>query len=94
MSGGNKNYDPDRWKQTNGDKFANYLKFNIINNNPETMGLRTGEYKYVGKNLAQLMPKFDATQFVGKSILQMATQRQEQVNLNVLQKCYPKEMEL
>ena len=94
MSGGNKNYDPDRWKQTNGDKFANYLKFNIINNNPETMGLRTGEYKYVGKNLAQLMPKFDATQFVGKSILQMATQRQEQVNLNVLQKYYPKEMEL
>jgi hypothetical protein len=94
MSGGSKNYDPDRWKQNNGDKFANYLKFNIINNNPETMGLRTGEYKYVGKNLAQLMPKFDATQFVGKSILQMATQRQEQVNLNTLQKYFPKEIEL
>jgi len=93
MSGGAKNNDPDRWKLTNGDKFANLLKFNIINN-PETKGLRTGEYKYIGKNLAQLMPKFDAKQFIGKSLLQMNTQRQEQVNSNSLQKAFPKEMEL
>ena len=94
MSGGSKNYDPNRWKQNNGDKFSNLLKFNIINNNPETMGLRTGEYKYVGKNLAQLMPKFDAKQFIGKSILEMATTRKEQVNLDTLQRNFPKEIEL
>ena len=40
------------------------------------------------------MPKFDATQFVGKSNLQTATQRQEQVNLNTLQRYFPKEIEL
>ena len=94
MSGGSKSNDPNRWKQNNGDKFANFLKFNIINNNPETMGLRTGEYKYVGRNLAQFMPKFDATQFVGKNILQMTMARQEQINIDSLKRYFPKEMEL
>ena len=93
MRKGSKDYDPNRWKQTNGDKFTNLLKFKIINN-PETMGLKTGEYKYVGKDLAQLIPKFDETQFSGKTILQKATQRQEEVNLKTLKKAFPKEMEL
>ena len=92
--GASKSNDPNRWKLNNGEKFANLLKFNIINNNPETMGLRTGEYKYIGKNLAQFMPKFDASQFIGKSILQMSMARQEQINLDTLQRYYPKEMEL
>ena len=90
MSHDSKNCDPDGWKQSNGDEFADLLKFNINNNNPETMGLRTGEYKYVGKNLLQSMPEFDATQFNGETILQMTTQ----FDLNYLLKNYPKEMEL
>ena len=58
------------------------------------MGLRTGEYKYIGKKLAQQMPKFDATQFVGKSILQMSMARPEKITLEKLKSYYPKEMEL
>ena len=46
--GESKSSDPERWKKNNGEKFANLLKFNIVNNNPETMGLRTVGYKYVG----------------------------------------------
>ena len=89
LSEGSKDYDPDGWKQTSGYKFTNLLKFKIINS-PETMGLRTGEYKYVGKDSAQLMPKFDATQIGAKT----AAQRQEEVNLKTLEKAFPKEMEI
>ena len=96
IPGKNKNEDSERWKRNNGQKFANLLKLNIINNNPETAGLRTGEYKYIGKKLAQQMPKFDASQFVGKSILQMSMARTEKdkITLDKLRKYYPKEMEL
>ena len=90
----NKNDDNGKWKNNNGYKFANLLKLNIINNNPETMGLRTGEYKYIGKQLAQQMPKFDASQFIGKSILQMSISNPKNVTLDKLKKEYPKEMEL
>jgi len=101
ISGESKNDDPDKWMQTNGDKFANLLKFNIINN-PETSGLRTGEYKYVGKDLAKLMPIFNAKQFTEKSILEKKIQKEkeekkdkkEEINLFTLQKAYPKEMEI
>ena len=93
-SGRNKNEDPERWKKNDGERFSNLLKLNIINNNPETMGLRTGEYKYIGKKLAQQMPKFDATQFVGKSILQMSIAKPEKMTLEKLKNYYPKEMEL
>ena len=51
----NKNIEQDKWKKNNGDKFVDFLKFNI-NNNPESMGLRTGQYKYVGKDFAQRIP--------------------------------------
>ena len=91
MKGGNQNYDPNRWKLNKGDKFANFLKFNI-NNNPETMGLRTGEYKYVGKKFAQ-MPRFDASQFIGKSILQKSMIRKEQITLETLKRNYPDEIQ-
>ena len=95
LSGGSRqNNDPNRWKYNNGDKFANLLKFNIINNNPETMGLRTGEYKYVGKDYAKLMPKFDASKFIGKTILQMSMARPEQITLETLKRYNPKEMQL
>ena len=95
MKGGfSKNNDPNRWKINDGGKFSNLMKFNIINNNPETMGLRTGEYKYIGKNLAQHMPKFDASQFIGKTILQMSMARPEQITLDTLRRYNPKEMEL
>ena len=92
----NKMEDSERWKRNNGQKFSNLLKLNIVNNNPETAGLRTGEYKYIGKKLAQQMPKFDASQFVGKSILQMSMARTEKdkITLEKLKKLYPKEMEL
>ena len=89
-----KNEDPNRWKRNNGDKFANFLKLNIISNNPETMGLRTGEYKYIGKTIAQMMPKFDATQFIGKSILQQSIARKDKVTLEYLKRLYPKEIGL
>ena len=91
IKGGNKETDPDRWKLNKGDKFINFLKFNI-NNNPETMGLRTGEYKYVGKNLAK-MPRFDSSQFIGKSILQMSMIRKEQITLETLKRNYPNEIQ-
>ena len=95
LSGGYKHVtDPGRWKNNNGDKFANLLKFNIINNNPETMGLRTGEYKYVGKDFAKLMPKFDASKFIGKSILQISMARPVQITLETLKKHYPIEMQI
>ena len=94
IKGFDKKEDPEKWKKNNGDKYSNLLKLNIINNNPETMGLRTGEYKYIGKKLAQQMPKFDATQFVGKSILQMSMARPEKITLEKLKSYYPKEMEL
>ena len=89
-----KKEDPERWKRNNGDKYSNLLKLNITNNNPETMGLRTGEYKYIGKELAQKMPKFDATLFVGQSILQMSMARPEKITLEKLKNQFPKEMEL
>ena len=91
--GESKSNDPERWKRNNGEKLANLLKFNIINNNPETMGLRTGEYKYVGKNLAQHMPKFGGSRYMGQSILQMSMARPEQITLEALQRYYPNEME-
>ena len=91
MKGSNTNTDPNRWKLNEGEKFANFLKFNI-NNNPETMGLRTGEYKYVGKKFAK-MPRFDASQFVGKSILQMSMARKEQITLDILNRNYPNEIQ-
>ena len=94
MKGNSNDNNPNKWRENNGDKYSNFLKFNIINNNPETSGLRTGEYKYVGRNLAQQMPKFNAAQFVGKSILEKAMSRKEEVNLDTLQKDYPKEMNL
>ena len=92
----NKEDNTERWKQNNGDKFSNLLKLNISNNNPETMGLRTGEYKYIGKKLAQQMPKFDASLFVGKSILQMSMARadKDKITLEKLKQYYPKEIEL
>ena len=95
IKGFNVKDEPDKWKKNlNGDKYSNFLKLNINNNNPETMGLRTGEYKYIGKKLAQQMPKFDASQFVGKSILQMSMARPEKMTLEKLKSYYPKEMEL
>ena len=95
LNGGtSRNSDPNRWRMPNGEKVAHLMKFNIINNNPETMGLRTGEYKYVGKNLAQHMPKFDASQFIGKSILQMSVARPEQMTFEKLNNNFPKEIQL
>jgi len=88
-----KNNNPDKWKETHGEKFANLLKFNIINNNPETMGLRTGEYRYVRKRKA-LMPRFDASQFLGKTILKMSMQNPDQITLESLKHYFPREMEL
>ena len=89
----NKNIEQDKWKKNNGDKFEDFLKFNI-NNNPESMGLRTGQYKYVGKDFAQRIPKFDPSKFIGKSILEKAMKLPEQTTLESLKRDYPKEMEL
>ena len=83
-----------KWMENKGSKFSNLLKLNIINNNPETMGLRTGEYKYIGKTLAHQMPKFDSTQFIGQTILQMSMTRTDKITLEKLKSLFPKEIEL
>ena len=71
----NKNKDKKEkeifFHKNKGEKFANMLKFNIVNDNHKIAGLRTGEYNFVGKLLAQQMPIFDPTLFDGKSILQI-----------------------
>ena len=86
--------DPDKWKNNNGEKFADFLKFTINSNNPESTGLRTGQYKYVGKELAQSMPKFDPSKFIGRSILNNTLQIPQQNTFDTLQKTYPREMDL
>ena len=94
LSGGvSQNNDPDKWKETHGETFAHLLKFDIINNNnPETGGLRTGQYKYVRKHKA-LMTKFDASQFLGKQILQMTKESKQKIDLEELYKYYPNEID-
>jgi len=94
FKGEDKENDPNKWKQNNGEKYASFLKLNIVNSNPETMGLRHGEYKYVGIDLARTMPKFDASQFVGKAILEKAMKREEKVDKETLKEKFPEEMKL
>ena len=94
LKGEDKGNDPNKWKENNGEKYASFLKLNIVNSNPETMGLRHGEYKYVGIDLARRMPKFDASQFVGKAILEKAMKREEKVDKETLKEKFPEEMNL
>ena len=89
----NEENDPEKWRENNPEQVENLLKFEINNNNPETTGLRTGEYKYVGKNFAQHTPKFDPAKFIGKKILDMSNKNQEENSLEKLKKEYPQDME-
>ena len=70
--------DKDFWKINKGEKFANMLKFNIVNDNPAKTRLRKDEYKYIEKNLAEQMPIFNSSLFDGKNIL-----RKDKINIKV-----------
>ena len=86
-----KNYNN---KNNLGERYANFLKFDISNrSNPDMMGLRTGEYKFAGKELAKI-PKLDNTIFVSKDILKISMMRKEEITPQTLAKEFPKEIAL
>ena len=74
-----------------GDRYSNYLKFNISSNSPSNNNLRTEEYKFIKRDIAKKLPVFKSTNFSGKESLQQSMMIKYEINPQLLVKKYPDE---
>ena len=77
-----------------GARFENYLKFNISNDSPSNNALRTEEYKFIKRDIAKKLPKFNSTIFVGKESLKQSMMMKQEITPEILVKKYPNEFNI
>ena len=77
-----------------GERFHNYLKFNISNDSPSNNALRTEEYKFIKRDLAKKLPIFNSTIFIGKETLKQSMMNKQEISPEILVKKYPTEFNL
>ena len=82
-------------QETNiGERFANYLKFNISNNSPANNTLRSKEYIFIKKDVARQLPKFDSQTFSGEDSLRQSLLIDQDMFPEILIKDYPTQFNL
>ena len=74
-----------------GDRFSNYLKFNISSNSASNRNLRTEEYKFIKRDMAKKLPVFNSTVFSGKETLKQSMMNKNEISPESLVKQYPNE---
>ena len=90
-----KNGNESNYKSINmGQRFENYLKFNISSDSPANNGLRSEEYKFVKRDLAKKLPIFNSTAFVGTESLKQSMMITQEISPQDLLKNYPNEFKL
>ena len=77
-----------------GQRFENYLKFNISSDSPSNNGLRTEEYKFIKRDIAKKLPHFNSTIFVGKESLKQSMEIKQEISPKDLIKNYPNEFNI
>ena len=77
-----------------GQRFENYLKFNISSESPSNNSLRTEEYKFIKRDIAKKLPVFNSAIFVGKESLKQSMMITQEITPEALIKNYPNEFKI
>ena len=77
-----------------GERFANYLKFNISSNNPSNNALRNKTYTFIEKDSAKQFPIFHSQNFSGDESLRQSLSIKEEISPERLIQIYPLEFNL
>ena len=77
-----------------GERFANYLRFQISSNNPSNNALRSKGYLFTQKDNAKNFPLFESKTFSSKDTLRQTISLKEEISPETLVKIYPVEINL
>ena len=77
-----------------GERFSNYLKFQISSNSSSNSALRTEEYKFIKRDMAKKLPLFNSTIFSGKETLKQSMMNKEEISPKSLAKQFPHEFNI